>query len=266
MREGMPQLVFPKPGKTLIGVMLGLFCIWIVIALGVNWAGVSGAVLEPFVGSSAQVLGGQVWRLLTAALIHDPASPWHVLMTLLGLYFLGTTLEERWGGKRMLGFLAGSAAFAFACQALVGRLVPRLDQAVWFGGLGMIEAVAVAWALQARKSRVMLMFVLPVSGTMLLVFIFVMSVLNVIAARAPSEGLVTPFGGMLAGYLFGDVSPLRRWYLQWRFRQLQGQSAALRGAPTSSARRKGSGLRVIQGGKAGDDDDDGGPPDKRYLN
>jgi membrane associated rhomboid family serine protease len=263
MREGMPQFVFPKPGKTLIGVMLGLFCIWIIVALGVNWAGVSPALMEPFVGQSSLVLSGQIWRLLTAALIHDPNSPWHVLMTILGIYFLGTSLEERWGGKRMVLFLGGSAVLAFAFQAIFGTLIPRLDVPVWYGGLGMIEAVAVAWALQARNSQVRLFFVLPVSGNMLLIFVFVMSVLNVIAARAPSEGLVTPFGGMLAGYLFGDVSPLRRWYLQWRFKQLQAQSAALRSAPTSAARRKASGFRVIQGGK---DDDEGPPSDKRYLN
>jgi hypothetical protein len=142
----------------------------------------------------------------------------------------------------------------------IGALAPSVGQQVFFGGLGMVEAVAVAWALAHRGSTVRLFFVLPVTGTMLLAFIFVISVLNVIAKRAPPEGLITPFGGMLAGYLFSDFSPLRRYYLQLRFKRLQAQSAALRGVPTSRSRAAGPSLRVIPGGQKEP------PKDKRWLN
>jgi len=49
-----------------------------------------------------------------------------------------------------------------------------------------------------------------------------MSVLNVIALQAPTEGLVTPFGGHAGGYLFGDVSPLRRYWLKLRLKPAPG--------------------------------------------
>ncbi len=247
----------PKPGKALLGVIVALVAIWVLFAVGLNWGGAGQGVLEPFLGVSSAVLHGQVWRLFTAPLIHDPGDPGHLLVTILGLYFLGPTLEERWGPKRMLLFLFGSAAFAFALQTIVGAIVPRLGKAVWFGGLGMIEAVAVAWALSARGQVVRLFFVLPISGTMLLVFIFGMSVLNVIAMRSPAEGLVTPFGGMLAGYLFGDASPLRRYWLKLKLRKLQAENEAIRRA--RQRRAAGPSLRVIEGGADR-------PKDKRYLN
>lgn len=251
------SLQFPRPGKALIGMMVAVTCLWVMFSLGLNWAGASGGVLAPFVGDATKVLHGQVWRLVTAALIHNPADPGHLLMTLLGLYFLGTSLEDRWGPRRMVLFLLGSAAFAFALQVSIGALATSLEQQVFFGGLGMVEATAVAWALAHRGATVRLFFVIPVTGTALLVFIFVISVLNVIAKRAPPEGLITPFGGMLAGYLFGDASPLRRFVLQRRFRQLQAQSAALRGA---SGRGRSAGIRVIPGGQKAP------PKDKRWLN
>ncbi|AUX23667.1 hypothetical protein SOCEGT47_041950 [Sorangium cellulosum] len=260
MRPEHTSMGFPKPGKALLGMMVAIACIWVMFTLGMNWAGAGGGVLEPFLGISERVLGGQVWRLFTAPLIHSPSDPWHFVMTLLGLYFLGTSLEERWGAGRMLAFLFGSAAFAFALQVAVGALFPKVSQAVFYGGLGMIEAVAVAWALAHRHATVRLFFVLPVTGTMLLVFIFAISVLNVIAMRAPPEGLITPFGGMLAGYLFGDFSPLRRFYLRMRFRQLQAQSAALRRVPAARGRSGSVPLRVIPGGQKDR------PKDKRYLN
>jgi membrane associated rhomboid family serine protease len=250
------SMAFPKPGKALIGVMIGLTVVWVAYAIAVNFAGMHESVADPFKGDGVNSFI-QPWRFLTAALLHHPNAPWHLLTTLLGLYFLGTTLEDRWGGRKMLLFLAGSAMFAFAVQAAVGALIPRLDSPQFYGGLGMIEAVAVAWALANRHAQVRLMFVLPVSGTMLLVFVFVMSVLNVIAARAPTEGLITPFGGMLAGWLFGDYSPLRRFWLKLRLKQLQRETEAMRGAKART--RAASGLRVIPGGADR-------PKDRRDLN
>jgi membrane associated rhomboid family serine protease len=258
-----PEISFqmPRPGKALIGVMVAVVAIWVLFAMGLNWGGVSDALLQPFVGNTSAVLHGQIWRLFTAPLIHAPRDPGHVLVTLLGLYFLGPTLEDRWGTKKTLRFLFGSAVFAFALQVIVGAVIPRLGQDIWFGGLGMVEAVAVAWALNNRHATVRLFFVLPVSGTMLLVFIFAMSVFNVIAQRSPAEGLITPFGGMLAGYLFGDASPLRRAWLKLRLKRLQAETAAL-SAASARRRRAGPALRVIKGGS----DSDRPPKDKRYLN
>ena len=83
------------------------------------------------------------------------------------------------------------------------------------GGLGLIDAIAVAWALSARPGQqVRLYFVLPVSPMLLLGVIFAFNVLRLIALGNQHDGLVTPFGGMLAGWLFGDTSPVRRFWLE----------------------------------------------------
>ena len=102
-------------------------------------------------------------------------------------------------------------------------------------------------------------FVLPVTPMMLLGFILLMSVLNVVSRNAPAEGLVTPFGGMLAGYLFGDGSPLRSVLLRVRLKRLEAQKAALRGQ-SARARVGAPPLRIIHGGSKEP------PKDKRYLN
>lgn len=248
--------------------MITIGVLWLVLAISINWINVGASVAAFLAGTTSGVLHGQVWRLITAPLFHDTSSPWHLITTLLGLYFLAPSLEERWGARRMLAFLIGSAAFAFAMQVLVGSLVAKLYKPVWFGGLGMIEAVAVAWALSNRSSQVRMFFLVPVSAMTMLAIVFVLSVLNVIALNEhTAEGLVTPFGGMLAGYLFCDASPLRRLYLKLKLRRLQAENEALRAeqARAAQARRAdGPSLRVIDGGKGGK----GGkspPNDKRYL-
>jgi membrane associated rhomboid family serine protease len=231
------------------------------LAVAFNYGGVDQSLLEPLIGDPTRILHGQVWRLLTPILIHTPSGPGaigHIVTTLLGLYFLGTSLEDRWGPKRTIGFLLGSAAFAFACQVLGGLVVTKLAAPVFYGGLGMVEATAIAWALQNRHTTVRLFFVLPVTGTMLIGFVFLMSTLYVIAGTALPEGLITPFGGMLAGYLFSDTSPLRRLYLKRKLRRIQAETAALR--RTETKQRPGAPkLRVIHGDKAP-------PKDKRFLN
>jgi membrane associated rhomboid family serine protease len=250
---------FPKPGKALIGTMVAVSCIWVALAVSGNWANVAGAdtLVEPLLGDTDKVFGGQIWRLITAPLIHDPTRPGHLVTTLLGLYFLGTPLEDRWGAKKTLIFLIGSGAFAFLLQAIVSAIAPSMGPR-WFGGLGMVEAVAVAWALTARGQTVRLFFVLPVTPMMLVGFIFIMSVLSLLARSATPEGLITPFGGMLAGYLFGDGSPLRRFFLQMKLKKIQAETAALRGSARSRAGAPP--LRIIHGGQKDP------PKDKRYLN
>jgi membrane associated rhomboid family serine protease len=261
MQQSQVSFGMPRPGKAVMGMMVAIVAIWVLFAVGINWGHASPRVLEPFIGSNSALLRGHIWVLFTSPLVPAINAPGSLLMPLFGLFFFGTALEDRWGPKKLLAFLFGSAAFASLIQVVVGALITQLAQPAWYGSLGMMEAVAVAWALNNRNATVRLFFVLPVSGTMLLVFIFVVSVFNVFAMNTPTEGLVAPFGGMLAGWLFGDASPLRRFVLQLRLRRLQKETEALR-TGQAAARRRAAGppLRIIQGGG------DTPPKDKRFLN
>ncbi|MBI4703299.1 MAG: rhomboid family intramembrane serine protease [Deltaproteobacteria bacterium] len=263
MSRTQVSLGLPRPGKALGAVMIGTTCIWVMFAVAINWAGGGQDLFAWLAGDSEAVLGGQIWRLLTAALIHDPRSPGHLLISLMLLYFLGAPLEQRWGPWRMLGFLAASAAVAFATQVLVGAIVPSLGSPAWYGALGVGEAVAVAWAMGARGQVVRLFFLVPVTPMLMVAFIFVMSVLAVFARTATPEGLVTPFGGMLAGWALSEGSPLRRLYLRLRLRRLQLEMAAMQRLRARQAESRRRELRVIPGGRSEHEDEP--PPDKGML-
>jgi hypothetical protein len=145
-------------------------------------------------------------------------------------------------------------------EAILPRtLSTALGQPAWFGSMGVIEAIAVAWALSNRGQTVRLFFVLPVTATGLLIFVIGFSVLMVFAGEKPHEGLVTPFGGMLAGYLFGagNPTPVRRLLLKLRYLWIARRAAKYR----SSQPR----LRVIEGGDAPHSRRKP-PSDKRFLN
>jgi rhomboid protease GluP len=73
---------------------------------------------------------GELWRLLTYALVHDPRNPVALLVNMLSLYSLGGFLEPMFG-RRRLGLL-------FAVAALAGGVSSALfARAVSVGGAGL---------------------------------------------------------------------------------------------------------------------------------
>ncbi len=269
---GLTSLGLPRPGKAQLGLMIGVLVVWLTFAIGLNWGGASADVFELLVGNTSAVLHGEVWRLLTAPFMHAPIGHQgvsHIIWAVLGIYFLGSRLEESWGSARFLRFVVLSALLAYALQMLVQVALPasvgeRLVGPQWFGLMPAIDAIAIAWALTFRGETVRLMFVIPVTSTAMIVVIVVLSLLDLAAGAMPPSGLIAPFGGMLFGWLLGggSPSPLRKAWLKLRLAQLDGE--ARREGKRKRPRPNPGGLRVIPGGRTDDDDDKG--PDGRWLN
>ncbi len=260
MLEQRPQLgsFFRRPPKHVLWFLLALLFLWISFALALNWGGAAPEVFTLFIGESDSVLRGQLWRLLTASLLHTPAGPGavtHILFSLLVLYFFMPTLEERWGSKRLFLFLAGSSVFAYAVATLGYLILPaHLDRA-WFGGMVLGDACVVAWAVVSQNQRAMFWFIIPMKPMVMVYVMIGWHVLSIIAKSVGPEGMVAPFAAMGAGYLFGETSPLRRYWLKLKLKRLQNEVDHM----TRAGKKKAKGashLRVIRGGADDDDDDD----------
>jgi membrane associated rhomboid family serine protease len=210
-----------------------------------------------------------VWRLVTPLVMHMPAQTLsHIFTVLLGLYFLGHSLEESWGSRRFLSFLLLTGVLAYAVQFVAALVLPqffrdRLVPEEWFGAMPVVDAVAIAWALSFKGRTVLLFFVLPVSSRGLLLMVIGMNVLMVIAGAGNFAGHVALFAGMGAGWLFGagTPSPARRWLLKFRMKQLASEQAKIKHDRKGRVQR--SSLRVIEGGRA---KEDSSPDDKTWLN
>jgi membrane associated rhomboid family serine protease len=276
-RGDLQAMGLPRPGPALRGVLISIFAVWLAFALGVNWAGAPPLLFEALCGNTEDILHGQLWRLFTAPFMHEVNhNIGHVLSALFGLYFLGPSLESHWGAGRFLRFLAFSALFANVTQMLVELALPaslagRLVPGYWFGAMAVVSAVSIAWALSFRGRTINLMLVIPVTSTGLIVFVVALNVMYLIAQAGGPEGQIAPFGGMLAGYLFGggSPSPMRRLWLKLKLAKLDAEARR-----ESDARKKRvvrSGFEVIEGGKGEPTDgerNDGGKkgPDGGWLN
>jgi membrane associated rhomboid family serine protease len=261
------QAAFPRPGKTLRAVLIGVFTVWLAFAVGLNWAGASEAVFYALCGNTERILHGEVWRLFTAPWLHTPVGTLsHVLSAMLGLYFLSPPLESSWGSARFARFLFLSSLSAYGLQMLAEIVLPSslalriaADGGYFYGALPVVEAIAIAWALSFRGQTVRLFFVLPVTSGGLILFVVATSLMYVVIAAQGPSGLISPFGGMLAGWLFGggSPSPFRRYWLKLRLAKLDAEA---RKEARDRRRRAGkSGLRVISGGRDADSDPDKEP-------
>jgi membrane associated rhomboid family serine protease len=272
--SGGAAMQFPRPGKVLRGVMWTVAVLAIVGAIAFHWSwgqvAFSYLVFEP-----DRFLHFQFWRLFTAGLLTSPVADGlsHLTFTLIGLYFLSPDLERRWGGTRFGVFLASCVVSGFLLATAVDALPfggEALHAKVMFGMGAAITGTAVAWSRENAGLQVRLMFILPIKGSQLLWLTIAFCVLQVIFGAPGTEGLVAPFGGILAGLAFaGSPSPLRAMYLRWKLgtmRRKTGLSAAAMLEPNVVRRRPGGPpLRVVQGGL--EDDSPKQPPrDKRYLN
>ncbi len=249
-----PQLGLPRPGRVLTAVLVILFSVWLSFALALNWANVPESIFLLFCGNTRLILEGELWRFVTAPLVHVASgSIGHILSAVLGLYFLGTALEETWGGARFLRFLLASTFFAYGVQLVFEVLLPaslsaKLVGDYWFGAMPAVEATAIAWALSFRNSTVRLAFVLPISSRGLVVVVVALSLMYLIAGAMPPSGHIAVFSGMGAGWLFGGgtPSPLRRFYLKLRLRQLDRETMTAR--QRNQERAKAAGFEVLKGG------------------
>jgi membrane associated rhomboid family serine protease len=271
------SLAFPKPGRALWGVMIAMTALGVLTAFLSTWAP-GGSTVFLWLVCKLDHAFTQPWRLITSGLLTDPTHWSHLAFSLLGLYFLGATLEKRWGGARFLRFLAIAVVTGTLVTLAVSTIVPEDGQARFhplfvFGPTAAITAIAVAWSREFADSTVNLFLFLPVRGRVLFWVTIGFCVLDLIYPVGLPEGVVAPFGGVIAGLLFaGTPSLARRGWLELKLTVLRRQAGrisvddVLSSKPRRRPKPGAPPLRVVSGGLEETLKKRQPPKDKRYLN
>ena len=272
---------FPRPGRVLKAVLVVIAVFAIAGAIVWNWApgGETGAEVFRWVAFNPHDLH-RPWTLLTSGVLTNPESFSHALWSLVGLYFLTNDLEKKWGGARLLRFLALSVIAGNLMVLAVDRLLPMVSQPIFhpraaLGPTAAIVATAMAWAKENAERQIRLFFFLPIKGKTLYWITIGFAVLSLLFMQGAPEGAVAPFGGILAGLAFGGTpSPVRSLWLRVKLGLMRRKGHALTvesitGDPESRRapkRKGGPALRIVQGGAEDDLKNRKPPKDKRYLN
>jgi membrane associated rhomboid family serine protease len=160
----------------------------------------------------AEVMAGEVWRLLTYPLVES--SPINLMFSLLVLWLLGAQFESRWGERDFLRFFLlaalGAAVLAIPLSYVVNLVMPFTDVGAAEGPWTVISAMFVAIALANPESNILFGFLLPIPArTALYILLGIQLVIGIMTGAA---ALSTTLGGMAMGYLLvtGNWRP-RRW-------------------------------------------------------
>jgi membrane associated rhomboid family serine protease len=112
-----------------------------------------------------------LWQLASYGFLHDPFSPFHVLMNMLFLYFLGTMLEGIVGSRRF--FVAFMSALIMAGIVTVGIGMLAGEGRPTIGASGGVLAVVVAMACLRPRTRVIFLLFPITLKTLALIYVAV---------------------------------------------------------------------------------------------
>jgi len=146
----------------------------------------------------------QLWRLITYQFLHDPNDIWHIFVNMLGLFFLGPTLERHWGGKKFLIFyLSCGVAGGLFYTLLSGIHFLQASSMVGASGsiLGLLAACAILF-----PNFVVIVFIFPVPIRMAAIGFAAVYFLLVITVAHNAGGHAAHLAGMAAGagYVFSQ--------------------------------------------------------------
>jgi membrane associated rhomboid family serine protease len=200
MRFGLPKLT--PIVKWLLIINIGVF----LIALIIRPLGVLIYQLFPVdPGSLFKIL--QVWRLVTYQFLHDPTYIWHIFVNMLGLFFLGPTLERHWGGKKFLIFYLGCGVAGGLFYTLLVAL-NFLQAGPMVGASGSILGLLAACAILFPHFMVII-FIFPVPIRVAAIgFTFIYLIL-VLTRAENAGGHAAHLAGMAAGAAYVFSRPWR---------------------------------------------------------
>lgn len=173
------------------------------------WFGSSGNNLVSELALTVRgVQEGHIWIFLTHGLLHSTGNPFHILVTVLGLIFIGREVEPLLGRRR---FFAAYISTLIA-GGLAWTAVHWVHGGVYLGASAAVVGLLTVLALfyPDHEINFLLLFLVPITvrpkyviGALLLVNLFLLGTYeipgrSVFLNYSPAAHL----GGMLAGWIY----------------------------------------------------------------
>ena len=199
---GGMQFGLPKPGlavKWLLILNIGMFVVQLI-----DRGGYTTVYL-----SAWPPAWWQLWRYITFQFLHGGA--WHLIGNMLGVYFLGTPLERRWGTRRFTWFFLTCGATGGVLHVAVSLLAggPELPL---LGASGGVYGTLLAAAVLFPHMRLIFMF-FPVPIRLAAVILFAVMALGVLGGAGGSVSHLAHFGGVAtAAFWLWGLPKLRASY------------------------------------------------------
>ena len=171
----------------------------------------------------------EVWRLISYQFLH--ADFWHIFGNMLGLFFFGQMLEQRWGSRQFLRFylMCGIAGGLFY---ILLTSVHILSMGTMIGASGAVLGVIVACAILHPRNIILFWF-FPMPMWVAAIIMIAMSIFGMMGGKN-AGGQAAHLAGMATGAVYVFSQPalekfrLRRKSSTWEkkmsaYRNLQAE-------------------------------------------
>jgi len=222
-------------------IMIVSGAVWL-IQIFISQGPAAGSPLIEWLALDSETLfRGQIWRLLTYAVLHAQDDPLHLAFNMYLLYMMGRPVLQLTGSKEFLWFYGVSAIFAGICSVCFYRLMNAPITVI--GASGAVLAVFTLFVMHYPLHKLMLFGVFGVEARWLLAGFVAFDAFPIaqkfMTGRFEDGGVANSahLGGMLFGWLYF------RW--QMRFTTWWDRFAK---RTTSSIKTGKSGLKVYNPG------------------
>ncbi len=157
----------------------------------------------------AGLLHGKVWLLGTYQFLHAFPWPWHLLGNCLGLYFVGSHIEEMYGPRKLLLLVFGGGLAGAVVQAVSVMLPNHLDIPVVGASAGVLSLLAAYATAFPEKQITTFLYFIPVTvkARWLLIFFGALAFygtlfpFDIVAHAAHLGGILFGIGAVKLGWL-----------------------------------------------------------------
>lgn len=199
----------PGPWSRLPKFQRGSFAIFLVALL-------SSAILADQTAGKLLVLdpaafarGDALWAPLSASFIFAEGELFGLAGTLIVQWLLGSLLEGFWGTRRYLAFAVGCGLAGYLSIALLGLLVPAVQQVQVAGTTAIDLSVVVAFGVVFGRRQLNILGLLPLSSRGLALLICCVALVSPLVRGTPWPKVVPWAVSMLAALLI-TTQPWRR--------------------------------------------------------
>ena len=208
----------------IIAVNVVVFLAWQAARMDEN---LEQVMASNFLVSTAHLLAGHVWTLVTAAFSHIDL--WHIALNMLVLWSFGVVLEKLWGTATFVIFYLTAAVVASVSHCFVSSVLMGDATIPALGASGAVSGLLLAFAFLFPKHRILVFGIIPVPA-MVGALAFVAIDLWGLFAQTQGGGIGIGHGAHLGGAFCGFLFWV--FYLRERFpRQPRAQGFQMSMSP-----------------------------------
>ena len=147
-----------------------------------------------------RALEGEVWRVVSYALVHQPGHIFHILFTAIFLVWIGHQVEDLYGSKEYLAYFAVTNLLGGVAYTVIGAFTNNVTPLV--GPSGGVTAILVLFALHYPTRTISFRFFIPIPVWLLVAIYALTDIAGLAHGQANPAAVAVHLAGAAFAFLY----------------------------------------------------------------